>query len=115
MSGRRIFAITTRILEQFRHDRRTLALLFVAPLVILSLLGYLLRGGGGAPRMGVVDEDSGPLGNVVASALQRSKLVRTAARRTASSTMTNRQGWLSPTEGARQASWISRSKVPAAA
>jgi ABC-2 type transport system permease protein len=75
MSGRRILAITRRILEQFRHDRRTLALLFVAPLIILSLLGYLLRGGGGAPPMGVVVEDSGPLGNVVASALERSTTV----------------------------------------
>src|SRR2546423_3092190 len=75
MAVRRILAITRRILEQFRHDRRTLALLFVAPLIILSLLGYLLRGGGGAPPMGVVVEDSGPLGNVVASALQRSTTV----------------------------------------
>src|SRR2546423_9463624 len=79
MAVRRILAITRRILEQFRHDRRTLALLFVAPLIILSLLGYLLRGGGGAPPMGVVVEDSGPLGNVVASALQRSTTVSAAA------------------------------------
>ncbi|MEA2644448.1 MAG: hypothetical protein QOG08_1474, partial [Chloroflexota bacterium] len=45
MSGHRIGAITRRLLQQFRHDRRTLALLFVAPLVILGLLGYLIRGG----------------------------------------------------------------------
>ncbi len=45
MSRRRVTAITVRILQQFRRDRRTLALLFGAPLIILGLLGYLLRGG----------------------------------------------------------------------
>lgn len=75
MSGQRILAITRRLLEQFRHDRRTLALMFGAPLVILALLGYLLRGGGSVPSMGIVNQDSGPLGNVVASSLERSSLV----------------------------------------
>lgn len=75
MSRRRILAITTRLLEQFRHDRRTLALMFGAPLVILALLGYLLRGGGSVPSMGIVNEDSGPLGATVATALEHSTLV----------------------------------------
>lgn len=75
MSRRRILAITRRLLEQFRHDRRTLALMFGAPLVILALLGYLLRGGGSVPSMGIVNEDSGPLGGIVVSSLQRSSLV----------------------------------------
>ena len=44
MSGKRVAAITKRLLQQFRRDRRTLALLFVAPIVILGLLGYLIRG-----------------------------------------------------------------------
>src|SRR5262249_1253036 len=35
-----------------------------------------------------------------------------ARRWAGSSTVTKRQGWLSPTEGARHASWIRRSKVP---
>jgi len=39
MSGRRVGAITKRILQQFRRDHRTLGLLFGAPLVILALLG----------------------------------------------------------------------------
>lgn len=75
MSRRRIAAITRRLLEQFRRDRRTLALLFGAPLVILALLGYLLRGGGDVPAMGVVDLDTGPLGAVVTSALEHSNAV----------------------------------------
>src|SRR2546425_266646 len=75
MSLERVRAITQRILQQFRRDHRTLALLFGAPLVILSLLGYLLRGGGDVPKMGVVNLDGGGLGSVVASALESSKSV----------------------------------------
>jgi len=75
MSRRRVAAITRRLLQQFRRDRRTLALLFFAPLVILALLGYLLRGGGSVPTMGVANLDTGPLGGVVASQLERSNTV----------------------------------------
>ena len=75
MSGRRVAAITRRLLQQFRRDRRTLALLFGAPLVILGLLGYLLRGGGSVPAMGVVNLDDGPLGAAIASQLEHSKTV----------------------------------------
>ena len=43
MSLRRTLAISRRIAEQFRRDERTLALLFVAPIVILALLGWVIR------------------------------------------------------------------------
>src|SRR5437762_10164765 len=43
MSGRRVAAIARRIAEQFRRDRPTLGLVFVAPIVILALLGWVLR------------------------------------------------------------------------
>lgn len=56
MSVRRTFAVTRRLLEQFRRDRRTLALLFVVPLVILSLLGYLMRGTATPPKVGLVGD-----------------------------------------------------------
>src|SRR5205807_3687635 len=75
MSASRVQAITKRILQQFRRDHRTLALLFGAPLVILALLGYLLRGGGDVPKMGVVNLDQGPLGGLVASTLESSRTV----------------------------------------
>ena len=39
MSARRIAAVAERIVLGFRRDRRSLALLFVAPLVVLSLVG----------------------------------------------------------------------------
>jgi ABC-2 type transport system permease protein len=43
MNPRRIAAVTRRIIAQFRRDRRTLALLFVVPLVITALLGWVVR------------------------------------------------------------------------
>ncbi len=75
MNVKRVFAISRRLLEQFRRDRRTLALLFVAPIVILSLLGYLLRGGVARPTIGVVNTDQGPLGRLVTAQLLGSGLV----------------------------------------
>src|SRR5216683_7251444 len=78
MSAHRIAAITRRLLQGFRRDRRTLALLFVAPIVILSLLGYLIRGSTSSPAVGIANEDQGPLGATVASALATSKKITTS-------------------------------------
>jgi len=75
VSGHRIRAIAQRLLHQFRRDRRTLALLFVAPIVILSLLGYMIRGGSTALNVGVANQDQGPLGASIASALKASTKV----------------------------------------
>jgi ABC-2 type transport system permease protein len=74
MSPHRVRAITRRLLQGFRRDRRTLALLFVAPIVILGLLGYLMRGSA-QPTVGIANEDQGPLGAVVAQALKGSSHV----------------------------------------
>ncbi|TMD74331.1 MAG: ABC transporter permease [Chloroflexi bacterium] len=76
MSGHRIVAITRRLLQGFRRDRRTLALLFVAPIVILGLLGYIMRGSTSAPEVGVANQDSGPLGAIVADGLKSSSHIR---------------------------------------
>src|SRR5437870_5065991 len=73
--ARRVRAITVRILAQFRHDRRTLALLFVAPIVILGLLDFLLRGSGSHPAVGIVNLDQGGIGGNVATRLESSSLV----------------------------------------
>ncbi|HEX2680120.1 MAG TPA: ABC transporter permease [Candidatus Dormibacteraeota bacterium] len=75
MSGHRIRALTRRLLQGFRRDRRTLALLFVAPLVILGILGYLMRGSSSTPAVGVANEDSGPLGAIVADKLNHSSKI----------------------------------------
>ncbi len=71
MSRRRVIAVMRRVVQQFRHDRRSLALILVVPLVILSLLGYLLRPSGGsrAEPVAIVNEDRGPLGATLAEAL----------------------------------------------
>lgn len=41
MSAHRVAAVARRIVSQFRHDRRSIGLLIVAPLVVLSLVGAL--------------------------------------------------------------------------
>jgi len=71
MSLRRTLAIARRIAEFFRRDHRTLALMFVAPIVIMGLLGWVIRdekppvstvaivndaGPGGAPVLGRVSD-----------------------------------------------------------
>lgn len=57
MSRSRIAALALRILTQFRRDRRTLALLFFIPLIVLGLLGYLLDLDPSTVTLGVVNED----------------------------------------------------------
>ncbi len=79
MSGHRVAAITSRLLHQFRRDRRTLALLFVAPLVILGLLGYLIRGSASAPNVGIANEDTGAAGTTITSSLESSSKIHASA------------------------------------
>jgi ABC-2 type transport system permease protein len=43
MNLRRTLAISRRIADLFRRDHRTLALMFVAPIVIMALLGWVIR------------------------------------------------------------------------
>lgn len=46
-----VFAIVRRILTQFALDKRTLALLFVAPLVVLWLLSVILGADTVGPKL----------------------------------------------------------------
>jgi ABC-2 type transport system permease protein len=68
-------AITRRLLAQFRHDHRTLGLLFVTPLVVLGIFALLFENGGSSARLGVVNADAGRLGGEIVAALQRSSLL----------------------------------------
>jgi ABC-2 type transport system permease protein len=43
MSIRKIFATSKRVLSQLRHDRRTLALIFIVPPVLLTILKYVFQ------------------------------------------------------------------------
>ncbi|MEH7384917.1 ABC transporter permease [Bacillus sp. JJ1521] len=53
----RIIALIKRIFQQLLRDKRTLALLFVAPLLILSLMYVMFNGDSVEPTLGVVDVD----------------------------------------------------------
>jgi len=55
VNGRRIGALTLRIVRTFRHDRRTLGLIVIVPLIVMALIGYLVGDSGKqALRIGVV-------------------------------------------------------------
>ncbi|MCC3358776.1 ABC transporter permease [Bacillus sp. REN16] len=53
----RIIALIKRIFQQLLRDKRTLALLFVAPLLILSLMYVMFNGDSPEPVLGVVNVD----------------------------------------------------------
>jgi ABC-2 type transport system permease protein len=71
VSPRRVLAVTRRIVELFRHDHRSLALVVVAPLLVTALLGWVVRGSAeGQVRLLVVDADRGPAGTQLVAALR---------------------------------------------
>ena len=70
MNARRVAAVARRIAEGFRRDRRSLALLVLAPLVIIALLGWVLRDQKQASVEILVVSDAGAVGNQIGSALQ---------------------------------------------
>jgi len=67
MSLGRILALAGRILNQFRHDRRTVALIAIVPLVVTALIGYLVSEDKEALDVAVVNQDVGaqtPIGSL---------------------------------------------------
>jgi ABC-2 type transport system permease protein len=63
MNLSRIFAITGRIIAQFRRDHRTLGLIFVAPILIMSIFGYVFRSQeDDTTSVALVNEDRPPAG-----------------------------------------------------
>jgi ABC-2 type transport system permease protein len=65
MNLRRTLAISRRIADLFRRDHRTLALLFVAPIVIMALLGWVIRDQGPADTRLAVVNTAGPIGEMI--------------------------------------------------
>ncbi|ETI65936.1 ABC transporter permease [Neobacillus vireti] len=55
----RMTALIKRICQQMLRDKRTLALMFVAPLLILTLMYFLFNGNTVDPKLGVLKIDSG--------------------------------------------------------
>jgi ABC-2 type transport system permease protein len=65
VNARRITAVVRRIVAQFRRDRRTLALLFLVPIVISLLLGWIISGGSAhTPRVAASVSDALIVGRV---------------------------------------------------
>ena len=64
MSLRRVFAISRRIADLFRRDHRTLALMFVAPIVIMALLGWVIRDQAPSHTDVAIVNDAGPVGDI---------------------------------------------------
>jgi ABC-2 type transport system permease protein len=71
MNPLRVAAVFRRIVAQFRRDPRSLALLFVAPVAIIALLGWVLSSQQStATRVAVLNESAQPIaGEAVASSL----------------------------------------------
>ena len=62
MNLARIRMIARRVMTQFRRDHRTLGLIIVVPIVIISLLAILVRSSMADISMGVANEDAGIAG-----------------------------------------------------
>lgn len=58
----RVLALAKRIIKQFTHDKRSIALMFVAPIVVLTILSLIFSGNSITPEIGVVNSDQLPAG-----------------------------------------------------
>jgi ABC-2 type transport system permease protein len=69
MNGRRLVAVTRRVIAGIRRDERTLALIIVVPLLVTALIGWIVRGSTSPDiRLLVVNAD-GAAGAPIAEAL----------------------------------------------
>lgn len=68
-STRRVFAVSGRIVGQFLRDRRSLALLFVAPLLVMTILNLVLNNTTAGVTLGIVPPD-GAFGDALVSQLK---------------------------------------------
>ena len=57
MSLRRVLALALRIVRQIVHDRRTLAVMFLAPLLVMTILNFVLGGSSSGVTLGIVPPD----------------------------------------------------------
>ncbi len=58
-SNRRDFILARRVIQQRLADRRTLAMMIVVPMILLSFMGVLIRNETGGLKIGLVDNDQG--------------------------------------------------------
>ena len=70
MSARRLRALVRRVTSEIRRDHPSLALLFVAPILITGLVTFILRAGETpTPTVAIAVEAGGPIASAVADAL----------------------------------------------
>jgi ABC-2 type transport system permease protein len=69
MSGRRVAALVRRLVAEIRRDRPSLALLFIAPILITGLITYILRESDRPAVHAVVVAPSGPAGTSIGAAV----------------------------------------------
>jgi len=69
VSRRRIAALFRRVVQEIRRDRPSIALLFVAPILMSGLVTFILREGETPEVDAVIVSPAGPSGELVANAL----------------------------------------------
>jgi ABC-2 type transport system permease protein len=83
VSPSRVQALAGRILKQFRHDPRTVALIVIVPMMVMALIGYLISDDKEPLPVAVANEDAGlqtpggpvALGGDVLAALEHSRVI----------------------------------------
>ena len=70
MAWHRIMTTTTRVVRQFGRDRRSVALLFLAPLLVLTLLNFVINSTSSTATLGIVPPAE-PLGTQLLSQLRQ--------------------------------------------
>lgn len=70
MSAHRLRAIVRRVMAEIRRDRPSLALLFVAPLLITGLVTFIVRGSQVPDVTAAVVSQGGPAGSLIAGRLE---------------------------------------------
>jgi ABC-2 type transport system permease protein len=91
MSGRRIAALFRRLVEEIRRDRPSLALLFIAPILVTGLVTFILREGGSPTIDAVIVNQAGAPGAAVAAGLANALEAEGATVTTAPDEATARQ------------------------
>ncbi len=69
MSGHRLFAFFRRVAQEIRRDHRSVALLFVVPIVMTGLIAFIVREGQTPVVNAAVVNDAGPAGVGATAAL----------------------------------------------
>ncbi|WP_377888553.1 ABC transporter permease [Alkalihalobacillus sp. R86527] len=60
----RVIAVVIRILKQFLHDKRTMALMIVAPIIVLTMLALVFNGEELEVEIGLIDAPSSVFNNM---------------------------------------------------